>query len=88
MAANGNSMSNIIIRHLKQTQISTGYSIFGEHYYESINICFHEHTVGIQSFRSKTWVRRIILMFNDKNNLMMLWKLSDMGKSVLGFVLQ
>ena len=82
MAANGNSMSNIIITHIKQIQISTGSFIFGARFYESINIYFHEHTVGIQVFTIKILVRRIGLLFNDKN------KIRDKGKSVIGCVLQ
>ena len=82
MAANGNSMSNIIIRRIKQIQISTGRFIFGAHFYESINIYFHEHTVVIQLLTSKILALRIVLLFNDKNK-MILRKLSDKGKSVI-----
>ena len=82
MAANGNSMSNIIITHIKQIQISTGRFIFGVQFYESINIYFHEHTVVIQLFTSKILALRIVLLFNDKNE-MILRKLSDKGKSVI-----
>ena len=46
-------MSNIIITHIKQIQISTGRFIFDARFYESINIYFHEHTVAYNYLQVK-----------------------------------